>query len=70
MFTSSRDGGFIVYLKSRNPVDENKLKAELPEYLAEMRESRVYEAFNEWVSRQLTMARVSGPPTAAPEEKK
>ncbi|HRY48006.1 MAG TPA: peptidylprolyl isomerase [Candidatus Paceibacterota bacterium] len=70
MFTSSRDGGFIVYLKSRTPVDENKLKAELPEYLSELRESRIYEAFNEWVSRQLTVARVSGPPVAAPEEKK
>jgi hypothetical protein len=66
LFMSSRDGGFIVFLKSRTPVDDAKLKAELPEYLANLRQERLYESFNEWINRQVTLARLTGPPQAAP----
>jgi hypothetical protein len=65
MFLASRDGGFILYLKSRAPVDDTKVRTELTEYLAELRQERLYQGFNEWISRQISLAGVAGPPQAS-----
>jgi hypothetical protein len=54
-FVPAEDGGFIVYVRERLPVDEAKMKAELPAYLARMREQRQVAAFQEWLQRQLQM---------------
>ena len=57
-FTPSRDGGFVVYLRSHVPVAELQVKAELPEYLTQLRQERAYEAFNEWFRKQWDQAQV------------
>ena len=54
-FIPTADGGFIVYVKERLPVDEAKMKAELPVYLKRMREQRQVAAFQEWMQRQLQL---------------
>lgn len=48
----SQHGYWIAFLRRRLPVDENKLKKELPLFLANLRERRQNEAANEWISRQ------------------
>ncbi len=55
------EGGFIVYTKARPPVDETKLKAELPEFVNQMRVYRQNEAFQQWFRKQVEQARVMGP---------
>jgi hypothetical protein len=39
-FIPTSDGGFVAYVKARLPVDEARMKEELPFYLANMREQR------------------------------
>jgi peptidyl-prolyl cis-trans isomerase D len=46
-------GGFVMYLRERRPVDEARLKAELPEFLARLRSYRQNEAFNQWFRKQV-----------------
>ena len=64
-FTASRDGGFVLYLQARVPADEPTLKQELPEYVKTLRQSRQFDAFSEWLSRQATLARLMAPETKA-----
>lgn len=63
-FVPVSDRGFIVHVKARQPVAEDKVKKELPEYLKDLRESRQNRAFNEWFSREVQLAR----PATAGEE--
>ena len=51
-FISTLDGGFILHLKSRLPLDEEKVKKELPRFLAYLRQKRQNEAFNDWFRRE------------------
>ncbi len=51
-FIPAAEGGFVIYVKSRLPVDETKLKNELPNYVKEMRNKRQIAAFNEWFQKQ------------------
>lgn len=51
-FIPDMDGGFVIYVKSRLPVDENKMKNELPNFVKEMRNKRQLAAFNEWFQKQ------------------
>lgn len=55
------EGGFILYAKARPPVDEAKLKTELPEFINQMRVYRQNEAFNQWFRKQIEQARVAVP---------
>jgi hypothetical protein len=54
-FVPTPDGGFVVYVRQRLPVDEAKMQRELPAYLARMREQRQMAAFNEWFQRQIQL---------------
>jgi hypothetical protein len=54
-FVPSSDGGFIVYVKRRLPVDPALIQQQLPYYLATMREKRQSAAFQEWLGRQIQM---------------
>ena len=38
----------IVYVKARLPLDETKLKTDLPAFTAMLRQYRQNDAFNEW----------------------
>ena len=66
-FNYSRDGGYIVSLKERHPVDETELKQKLPEYQKRLSQSRTYEAFNEWLTHQTVLAKLAAPPAPAKE---
>jgi len=50
-FLSTSDGGFVLYIKARLPVDETKLKSELPGFLAKFRDQRMNTAYNEWFQK-------------------
>ena len=56
----TRDGRAVVYLEARKPVDEARLKAELPEFSEQLRSARERTAFNEWFRQQMEMARITG----------
>jgi hypothetical protein len=49
-FVSTGDGGFILYVQSRLPVDQAKMNADLPQYLAAFHRERLDAAFNEWAN--------------------
>lgn len=48
----TRDGGIIVHVQARLPLDETKMKAELPGFTAMLRQVRQNDAFNEWFRKQ------------------
>jgi hypothetical protein len=48
-FEPTSDGGFVLYVQSRLPVDKTAMNAEMPQYLAALHRARETEAFNEWV---------------------
>jgi len=50
VFTPTAEGGFIAFVQSKLPLDEAKLKADLPGFVNSVRQARVNEAFNMWVN--------------------
>jgi peptidyl-prolyl cis-trans isomerase D len=51
-FNTTDDGGFIVYVKSRLPIDQTAMDADLPKFTANLRLERQREAFNNWLQRE------------------
>ena len=51
-FEPTADGGLIVYVKTKLPLDEAKMNSNLPAFANYVRQSRQNEAFNEWFSRE------------------
>jgi len=49
----SRDGAFIVYVEKQLPLDEAKLKADLPSFTTYVRTMRLNDAFNLWFNSQI-----------------
>jgi SurA-like N-terminal domain len=47
-FEPTREGGVIVYVQQRLPLDETKMSADLPAYTRFVRQRRQQEAFNLW----------------------
>ena len=45
-------GAFLLYVEKKLPVDEAKLKAELPAFLLNVRQGRQMDAFNQWFQGQ------------------
>jgi hypothetical protein len=68
-FEGTGDGGFIVYVQSRLPVDQTAMSANLPQFTARLRSARGTEAFNQWIqteaSRQLRNTPAFRQPAAA-----
>lgn len=50
-FIATTDGGFVLHLKAKLPVDEAKLTTEFPEFLARQRDQRMSAAFSEWFQK-------------------
>ena len=50
---AARDGAFILYVEKRLPVDEAKLKQELPGFISYLRQARQNDAFNQWFNAQI-----------------
>jgi hypothetical protein len=55
-FIPTHDGGFVVYVRQRLPLDEAKMKAQLPQFANVVRQRRQSEAFELWFSREASEA--------------
>ena len=60
-FRPTREGGFIVHVKSTLPVDETKMQADLPGFTAFVRQTREREAFESWFRREIERAHIDAP---------
>ncbi len=48
----TRDGGMLIHVNSRMPLDETRMKTELPAFTTMFRQYRQNDAFNEWFRKQ------------------
>ena len=55
------EGGYILYVKDRPPLDEAKVKEALPEFMGQLRIYRQNEAFQQWFRKQAEQAKLAGP---------
>ena len=60
------EGGYIVYLKERQPVAPAKIQQEFPTFLARLRDQRANAAFAEWFQKQAQEMRLTIPQQKAP----
>jgi hypothetical protein len=51
-FEVTSDGAMILYVKSKLPLDLDRMTASMPSFINYVRQSRQSEAFNEWFSKQ------------------
>lgn len=51
-FVPLANGGFILFVQSRQPMDETKMQQDMPKFLAMIRQTAQNEAFNEWFRKQ------------------
>ncbi len=51
-FHPTREGGVVVCVQQQLPLDEAKMRAELPEFLKAVRQQRQNEAVNSWYRRE------------------
>jgi hypothetical protein len=51
-FQMTTEGGLIVYVKAKLPLDETKITAGLPGFMNAVRQNRQNEAFNDWFRRE------------------
>jgi SurA N-terminal domain len=49
-FVDTADGGFILFVASQLPVDPLVMRADLPQFTAQLRRARENEAFQEWLN--------------------
>jgi hypothetical protein len=61
------DGGFIIYVKQRLPVNEAKMKEEMPKFIAEVRFSKQQELFNQWFRKVVEKAAPNLPLLSRPQ---
>jgi hypothetical protein len=51
-FHETNEGGLILYVKAKLPLDEAKMKSELPGYIGYLRQGRSREAFDAWFRKE------------------
>jgi parvulin-like peptidyl-prolyl isomerase len=51
-FFQTEDGGFILYVSSKLPIDPEKMASDLPRFMEELRENRSQQAFNDWLQHE------------------
>ena len=56
-----RSGSMVLYVRSRLPVSETKLKEELPAFAARLRQVRSGQAFEEWLQQQFQTGALTVP---------
>ena len=61
-----QEGGLLLYVRSKEPVSEEKLKTELPEFMGKLRMYRQNEDFNQWFNRQAELAKLYIPRKESP----
>jgi parvulin-like peptidyl-prolyl isomerase len=60
-FRETEDGGFVVYVESKLPLDQAKMQTDLPQFMTEYRQQRQMQAFNGWVQREASRELQSTP---------
>jgi hypothetical protein len=51
-FRETDDGGFVLFVSTRLPVDDSKMATDLPGFTSELRERRQQAAFNDWLQHE------------------
>ena len=51
-FVQTQDGGFVIYVESKLPIDEAKMAEELPQFTDELRQRRAEQAYGDWRMRE------------------
>jgi len=47
------NGGYVVYVRAKLPIDEKKMRDDLPKFVSEMRYHKQNEIFNQWFRKQV-----------------
>ena len=47
-FMQTEDGGFILYVQSKLPIDQERMGEEMPQFIAGLRQTREGQAYNDW----------------------
>jgi hypothetical protein len=55
-FIQAGDGGFILLVQSKLPLDQTQMASELPQFTQNLRRSRENEAFNQWLQTEAASA--------------
>ena len=55
------DGGYVAYLRARLPLDEAKVREELPKFTSELRYQKQNEIFGQWFRKQAEQAKLPLP---------
>lgn len=55
-FIPTREGGFVIYVKEKLPVDETKMKTDLQQFANIVRQRRQVEAFDLWLRRETSVS--------------
>ena len=66
-FQPTSEGGMLLYVKAKLPLDQAKMQAELPTFVANLRRSRQQEAFDNWLRRESDIGLANTPPFARPK---
>ena len=69
-FVLTRDGGLMVQLVSRQPMDEARLKTELPAFLERARQNQQRQALVEWSRRETEQMRLTKLPSLGESRKR
>lgn len=67
-FVGTSDGGFVLHLKAKLPVDEARLKTEMPEFLAQQRDQRMSAAYSVWFQKLPQEMKLVTPAKSTPEK--
>lgn len=62
-FVPTQDGGFVLQLISKQPVDDAVLSSELPAFITRLRAERKSQALSDWFAKQLESANLTGLPS-------
>jgi hypothetical protein len=72
-FEDTQEGGLVLYVKARLPLDETKMRTELPAFVNYLRQRRQEEAFEAWLRKEVEkgmrdtpLGRPQQPPTFSP----
>ena len=76
-FEPTAEGGMMLYVKAKLPLDQAKMDSDMPRFLNSLRSSRQSEAFNDWLNREAQkglrdtpVGRPKPPPTMSPRTAK
>jgi len=65
-FNATRDGGVVVFVQQRLPLDETKMKSEMPSFINSVRQGRQQEAAQMWFQREASKS-LADTPIAKPK---